>query len=233
MALHSAAGCYLLNPGGECSFPSSLSKTRHETMILTALLPFLSFFLVFTGTVGNTDCSHVYTTSGCQIRDTAAAGATYGNAFNAREFLSASFSSFLLLLFSLLSLAHSLIDFLFSSIRLLEGGGVWALLWSAKQTFLFELHRRASPFRLADLSLPFLYFLRIRRDGDGMKIWSFPVSSIPNDIRSRTPNPTTWGTPGGAWAPQSCDPYEYFTKHQLVLGESFSHNYFPPRSHLN
>lgn len=95
MALHSAAGSYLLNPGGECSFPSSLSKTRHETMVLTALLPFLSFFPVFTGTVGNTDCSHVYTTSGCQIRDTAAAGATYENAFNAREFLSASFSSFL------------------------------------------------------------------------------------------------------------------------------------------
>ncbi|KAL7411364.1 hypothetical protein BDY24DRAFT_443256 [Mrakia frigida] len=117
MVVHSAEGCYLLNPG------------------------------VFSGTAGNTDCSHKFTTSGCQIYDNAAVGSTYGNGFNA------------------------------------QGGGVWALLW----------------------------------DGDGIKIWSFPASSIPTNIRSRTPDPTTWGVPNGAWAPTSCDPYKYFTKHRLVL----------------
>ncbi|KAI0825225.1 concanavalin A-like lectin/glucanase domain-containing protein [Trametes gibbosa] len=54
-------------------------------------------------------------------------------------------------------------------------------------------------------------------DEDGIKTWFFPRNSIPSDLSSGAPQPTTWGTPMAAFAASSCDPFKYFYQHTAIF----------------
>ncbi|EIW65039.1 uncharacterized protein TRAVEDRAFT_111797, partial [Trametes versicolor FP-101664 SS1] len=58
-------------------------------------------------------------------------------------------------------------------------------------------------------------------DDDGIKTWFFPRSSIPSDLSSSAPQPTTWGTPMAAFAASSCDPFKYFYQHTAIFDTTF------------
>lgn len=65
-------------------------------------------------------------------------------------------------------------------------------------------------------------------DDDGIKTWFFPRSSIPSDLSSSAPQPTTWGTPMAAFAASSCDPFKYFYQHTAIFDTTF---WYVPREH--
>ena len=52
---------------------------------------------------------------------------------------------------------------------------------------------------------------------DGIKIWHFKRSSIPQDITSGNPDPSTWPTPVAFWADAGCDMASHFIDHSLVI----------------
>ncbi|KAI0367518.1 hypothetical protein BV20DRAFT_950139 [Pilatotrama ljubarskyi] len=54
-------------------------------------------------------------------------------------------------------------------------------------------------------------------DEDGIKTWFFPRSSIPSDLSSGAPQPTTWGTPMASFPASSCDPFKYFYQHTAIF----------------
>ncbi|WRT63407.1 uncharacterized protein IL334_000312 [Kwoniella shivajii] len=53
--------------------------------------------------------------------------------------------------------------------------------------------------------------------GDGIRMWDWNRAQIPSDIKSDTPDPTTWGTSRAAWDASTCDPGKYFQAQVLVL----------------
>jgi hypothetical protein len=52
---------------------------------------------------------------------------------------------------------------------------------------------------------------------DGIKIWHFKRSSIPQDIASGNPDPSTWPTPVAFWSNAKCDMASHFVDHSLVI----------------
>ncbi len=52
---------------------------------------------------------------------------------------------------------------------------------------------------------------------DGIKIWHFERSSIPQDILSGNPDPSTWSIPVAFWANIDCDMSSHFIDHSLVI----------------
>jgi hypothetical protein len=52
---------------------------------------------------------------------------------------------------------------------------------------------------------------------DGIKIWFFTRSSIPQDITSGRPDPSTWPTPVAFWSNTDCDMASHFIDHSLVI----------------
>lgn len=52
---------------------------------------------------------------------------------------------------------------------------------------------------------------------DGIKIWHFKRSSIPQDITSGSPDPSTWPTPVAFWSNTGCNTAEHFIDHSLVI----------------
>lgn len=52
---------------------------------------------------------------------------------------------------------------------------------------------------------------------DGIKIWHFNRSSIPQDIASGNPDPSTWPTPVAFWSNSKCDMASHFVDHSLVI----------------
>lgn len=52
---------------------------------------------------------------------------------------------------------------------------------------------------------------------DGIKIWHFKRSSIPQDITSGKPDPSTWPTPVAFWSNDKCDMASHFIDHSLVI----------------
>ena len=52
---------------------------------------------------------------------------------------------------------------------------------------------------------------------DGIKIWHFKRSSIPQDITSGSPDPFTWPTPVAFWSNAKCDMASHFVDHSLVI----------------
>lgn len=52
---------------------------------------------------------------------------------------------------------------------------------------------------------------------DGIKIWHFKRSSIPQDITSGSPDPSTWPTPVAFWSNADCDMASHFVDHSLVV----------------
>jgi len=55
----------------------------------------------------------------------------------------------------------------------------------------------------------------------GIRVWFFPRSSIPSDIVSGKPEPSTWGIPAAAIPAESCDMSTHFFNMQLVLNTNF------------
>ncbi|KAH9850670.1 concanavalin A-like lectin/glucanase domain-containing protein [Lenzites betulinus] len=54
-------------------------------------------------------------------------------------------------------------------------------------------------------------------DSDGITTWFFPRSSIPSDLSSGAPQPTTWGTPIATFPASSCDPFKFFYQHTAIF----------------
>lgn len=52
---------------------------------------------------------------------------------------------------------------------------------------------------------------------DGISIWHWPRSSIPNDIAAKNPNPSSWGLPDGLFPSTNCDMASHFISHSLVI----------------
>jgi|SRR6266852_3312650 len=52
---------------------------------------------------------------------------------------------------------------------------------------------------------------------DGIKIWHFQRSSIPKDIASGSPDPSTWPTPVAFFSNTDCDMASHFIDHSLVI----------------
>ena len=54
-------------------------------------------------------------------------------------------------------------------------------------------------------------------DDSGVKIWRFSRGSVPADITSQSPDPTTWGTPEAFWSSSTCSTQSHFSDMQLVF----------------
>lgn len=54
-------------------------------------------------------------------------------------------------------------------------------------------------------------------DKGGIKVWHFPRTAIPADIKAQKPDPSLWGTPAAFWSSKSCDMGAHFYDHALVL----------------
>ncbi|RDB23668.1 hypothetical protein Hypma_008985 [Hypsizygus marmoreus] len=54
-------------------------------------------------------------------------------------------------------------------------------------------------------------------DSTGIKVWHFPRTDIPEDITTKNPDPSTWGTPTAFWSDSSCDMATHFFDHALVI----------------
>jgi hypothetical protein len=54
-------------------------------------------------------------------------------------------------------------------------------------------------------------------DKDGIKIWFFARPSIPQDISSGNPDPSSWPTPTAFWSTDDCDVATHFYDHSLVI----------------
>jgi hypothetical protein len=55
------------------------------------------------------------------------------------------------------------------------------------------------------------------RDSTGIKIWRFARQSIPQDVHSGQPNPTSWPPPSAFLSTAECDIASHFSPQQLVL----------------
>ncbi|QRV90995.1 glycoside hydrolase family 16 protein [Ceratobasidium sp. AG-Ba] len=60
-----------------------------------------------------------------------------------------------------------------------------------------------------------------RWDNNGVWIWFFHRSTIPNDIIQNTPTPELWGKPTALLSNSSCAPNRYFWDHQIVFDITF------------
>lgn len=54
-------------------------------------------------------------------------------------------------------------------------------------------------------------------DEEGVKIWFFGRSSIPQDVISGSPDPSSWPTPKAFWSSATCDTPSHFVDHSLVF----------------
>jgi hypothetical protein len=54
-------------------------------------------------------------------------------------------------------------------------------------------------------------------DSTGIKIWFYPRDSIPQDITSGNPDPSSWPTPAAFWSTDGCDVASHFYDHSLVI----------------
>ncbi|ORY23631.1 concanavalin A-like lectin/glucanase domain-containing protein [Naematelia encephala] len=52
---------------------------------------------------------------------------------------------------------------------------------------------------------------------NGITVWHFPRSSIPDDITNDAPNPDGWGTPMARFPSDDCSPYEFFYDHYNIF----------------
>ncbi|KAK7438036.1 hypothetical protein VKT23_018204 [Stygiomarasmius scandens] len=57
-------------------------------------------------------------------------------------------------------------------------------------------------------------------NAEGIKIWHFSRASIPADITSKNPNPSSWGAPVAQWGSDSCDVLERIVDQTLTINIS-------------
>lgn len=55
----------------------------------------------------------------------------------------------------------------------------------------------------------------------GIKVYFFPRASIPSDISSEQPNPSSWGTPVASFSGSGCDIDANFKNHNIVFDTTF------------
>jgi len=58
-------------------------------------------------------------------------------------------------------------------------------------------------------------------DDTGIAIFFFPRQSIPSDITSGNPDPSSWGLPNAKWPSSSCDPFQFFKDHVAIFDTTF------------
>ncbi|EIM92458.1 uncharacterized protein STEHIDRAFT_47968 [Stereum hirsutum FP-91666 SS1] len=58
-------------------------------------------------------------------------------------------------------------------------------------------------------------------DQDGIAVWSFYRVAVPQDIVDGSPDPSTWGEPSAALAPDNCNPLTYFVNHSIIFDITF------------
>ncbi|KAG6059736.1 hypothetical protein E4U17_005735 [Claviceps sp. LM77 group G4] len=58
-------------------------------------------------------------------------------------------------------------------------------------------------------------------DSEYIKIWHFARSQIPRDIKTKKPDPKTWGLPDAVFGGDSCDVDKYFKDMSLVININF------------
>lgn len=56
---------------------------------------------------------------------------------------------------------------------------------------------------------------------EAISIWFFPRTSVPADITSGSPDPTTWGNATGLFTGSGCDIDQHFKDHQIVFNTDF------------
>ncbi|KAG8984131.1 hypothetical protein FRB93_006710 [Tulasnella sp. JGI-2019a] len=54
-------------------------------------------------------------------------------------------------------------------------------------------------------------------DANGINVWFFNRTSIPKDITSEAPVPTSWGLPTARWPATTCDPNTYVHNHNAIF----------------
>lgn len=54
-------------------------------------------------------------------------------------------------------------------------------------------------------------------DATGVRVWFFPRSSIPKDITSEAPNPSSWPTPFAIFPASTCAPFTYNQDHTTIF----------------
>lgn len=54
-------------------------------------------------------------------------------------------------------------------------------------------------------------------DTTGISTWRWNNGSVPLDVQLRTPAPSTWGIPVGAWGASTCDPSTHFRSMNMIF----------------
>lgn len=54
-------------------------------------------------------------------------------------------------------------------------------------------------------------------DDDGIKVWFWPNSKIPWDLRRARPIPSQWGSPAAAWDASACDPDDFIDPQLIIM----------------
>ncbi|GAA5983232.1 hypothetical protein JCM11641_006858 [Rhodosporidiobolus odoratus] len=57
----------------------------------------------------------------------------------------------------------------------------------------------------------------LKWDEDGVAMYFFQRDSIPSDLSSGSPNPSSWGLPRAKWDAASCNPQQYFADQTIVI----------------
>ncbi|CAE6360503.1 unnamed protein product [Rhizoctonia solani] len=65
-----------------------------------------------------------------------------------------------------------------------------------------------------------IYAVEWSSTGNGIRAWFFPRSSIPADMTSANPDPSTWGTPTAAWPESGCNTSKFFGPQTLIINIS-------------
>ncbi|KAG8986025.1 hypothetical protein FRB90_004258, partial [Tulasnella sp. 427] len=54
-------------------------------------------------------------------------------------------------------------------------------------------------------------------DSNGVAVWFFPRDSIPDDLSSESPQPSTWGSPKAFWSSSQCPTKSFFGPQRIVI----------------
>ncbi|KDN37330.1 hypothetical protein RSAG8_10218, partial [Rhizoctonia solani AG-8 WAC10335] len=65
-----------------------------------------------------------------------------------------------------------------------------------------------------------VYAVEWSSTGNGIRSWFFPRSSIPADMTSANPDPSSWGTPTAAWPESGCNSSKFFGPQTLIINIS-------------